>query len=235
MGQTLRSVGRARARTPAARRRRIKLFGFVEWCLWDAQDDTTNFQRNFSTGQVEVEPQAIFHVTEYRERRNHFAYFASSVPTNGFDSSRNAFVGVHEGLDAPKAVVAGQCTNSIAYGWHPIGVHQINLELAPGEEKRLHFLLGYAENPEDQKFVPGKTVRPGQLVANKAPFQKVKPQLGTSAQVDAAFEQLTKLLDRPALDLQRGGGRSARAAHGQRLEPVPVHDHAEHVALGLVL
>ncbi|MFA4944376.1 MAG: glycosyl transferase [Lentisphaeria bacterium] len=170
--------------------KRLQLWGFVEWCLWDAQDDATNFQRNFSTGQVEVEPRVVYHVTEYRERRNHFAYFSCSVPTAGFDTSRNAFVGVHEGLDAPKAILAGNCTGSIAYGWHPVGAHQIDLELAPGEEKRLHFLLGYAENPADHKFVPGKLVRPGQLLADKTPFRQVEAALGTPAQVDAAFAAL---------------------------------------------
>jgi len=189
MGQTC-EVWDVRVKNTSNAKKSIKLWGFVEWCLWDAQDDATNFQRNFSTGQVEIEPQVIYHVTEYRERRNHFAYFASSVPTSGYDSSRNAFVGVHEGLDAPKAVVAGQCTNSTAYGWHPIGVHQINIDLAPGEEKRLHFTLGYAENPPEQKFVPGKTVRPGQLVANKAPFEKIKAEFAEPADVDLAFARL---------------------------------------------
>ena len=188
LGQTC-EVWDVRVKNNSSAVKSIKLFGYMEWCLWDAQDDATNFQRNLSTGQLEIEPGAIFHVTEYRERRNHFAYFSSSVPTAGFDSSRNAFVGVHEGLDAPKAIVAGQCTNSTAYGWHPIGVHQINLELKPGEEKRLHFLLGYAENPVEEKFIPG-TVRPGQLIANKSPFQKVKSALASSADVDRAFDAL---------------------------------------------
>ncbi len=189
LGQTC-EVWDVRVRNTTATPRQIQLWGFVEWCLWDAHDDATNFQRNFSTGQVEVEPQAIFHVTEYRERRNHFAYFACSAPTAGFDTSRNAFVGVHEGLDAPRAIVAGHCTNSIAHGWQPIGAHQVDLTLAPGEEQRLHFLMGYAENPPEQKFVPGQTVRPGQLVANKAPFTKVRHALGNTAQVDSAFADL---------------------------------------------
>ena len=191
MGQTC-EVWDVRIKNVGTAKKALKLWGLVEWCLWDAQDDATNFQRNYSTGQVEVEPQVIYHVTEYRERRNHFAYFACSTPTAGFDTSRNAFVGVHEGFDAPKAVVAGQCTNSVAHGWHPIGAHQVEMELAPGEEKRLHFTLGYAENPDAQKFVAGKTVRPGQLVANKAPFRKVAGELGTAAQVDAAFVELGK-------------------------------------------
>ena len=33
----------------------LSVFSAIEFCLWDAQDDATNFQRNFSTGQVEVD------------------------------------------------------------------------------------------------------------------------------------------------------------------------------------
>jgi cellobiose phosphorylase len=188
LGQTC-EIWDVRVKNLGSSTKTIKLWGFVEWCLWDAMDDAANFQRNYSVGQVEIQPRVIYHVTEYRERRNHFAYFASSVPTAGFDSSRNAFVGVHEGLDAPKAVMAGQCTNSIAYGWQPIAAHQINLELKPGQQQRLHFLLGYAENPQDRKFVPG-TVRPGQLVANKAPADKVRELLKDSSAIDEAFAML---------------------------------------------
>src|SRR3984885_4274752 len=193
LGQTC-EVWDVRIKNTSSAQKSLKLWGYMEWCLWDAMDDGSNFQRNFSTGQVEIEPQVIYHVTEYRERRNHFAYFASSVPTAGFDSTRNAFVGIHEGLDAPKAIVAGACTNSVAFGWHPIGVHQINLDLKPGEEKRLHFILGYAENPEDQKFIPG-TVRPGQHIVNKAPAKKVRDALATPADVDRAFDALAKHWD----------------------------------------
>ena len=189
LGQTC-EVWDVRVRNSGPAPKSIQLFGFVEWCLWDAQDDATNFQRNYSTGQVEVEPGAVFHVTEYRERRDHFAYFACSVPTAGFDTSRDAFVGVHEGLAAPAAVLAGRCTGSVAHGWQPIGAHQVDLTLGPGEEKRLHFLLGYAENPEAEKFVPGEWVRPGQQVANKAPFRRVRAELGTAGQVDAALARL---------------------------------------------
>ena len=161
----------------------IRLWGFVEWCLWDAWDDQTNFQRNFSIGQVEVENDAIFHKTEYRERRNHFAYFYSSIPTSGFDSSRDAFVGLHNGLHEPQAVMNGACRNSIASGWAPIGAHQIDLQVAPGEEQRFHFLLGYAENDQDKKFVE-------QHVINKKPFEKIKEKYASADAVDEVFAEL---------------------------------------------
>jgi len=165
------------------RARSLSLFGFVEWCLWDAQDDMTNFQRNFSTGQVEVEDGAVFHVTEYRERRNHFAYFACNAKPAGFDTARDAFVGVHEGLDCPRAVLAGRCTNSLAHGWAPVGALQLDFNLKPHASRRCHFLLGYAENREEQKYV-----RPG--VANKAPFRAVAKRFAKSAAVEAARRQL---------------------------------------------
>lgn len=163
----------------------LKIWGFVEWCLWEALEDNSNFQRNYSIGQVEVEPSTIFHVTEYRERRNHFAYFRCSEPTSGFDTSRDAFVGVHEGLDAPKAVIDGQCTGSVAHGWQPIGVHQIDLALGPNEEKRFNFVLGYAENPEKEKW-------DSKGVVNKRPFREALAKLGC---IDDAFDRLQAYWD----------------------------------------
>ena len=51
----------------------FKVFSYVEFCLWNALDDMTNFQRNLSTGEVEIDGATIYHKTEYRERRNHYA------------------------------------------------------------------------------------------------------------------------------------------------------------------
>lgn len=165
--------------------KKIRMWSFVEWCLWDAQDDQTNFQRNYSTGQAEIEGGSIFHKTEYRERRNHYAYFAAGEKVSGFDSSRDAFVGVHNGLEAPKAILAGECTNSIAYGWLPIGVHQIDIELKPGESKNINFILGYAENLEDKKFLDNGNIR-------KDEFEKVKEKYLKTENVIEAFEGLKK-------------------------------------------
>lgn len=166
----------------SSQKKNIRIWSYVEWCLWEAYDDMTNFQRNYSTGQVEVEDGTIFHKTEYRERRNHYAYFAASAPVSGFDSSRDAFVGVHNGLDAPQAVKDGACMNSIAYGWLPIGVHQIDIELESGASKEIIFLLGYAENSIDNKFLPDGKIR-------KDEFHEVRARYSNSGQVLEAFAE----------------------------------------------
>ncbi len=146
---------------------RLSAFSFIEFCLWDALDDSSNFQRNFSTGQMEIEDGVIYHKTEYRERRNHFAYFACSEPLAGFDTQREAFLGAYRGFEKPIVVERGQSTDSDAHGWQPIGSHHVRMELGPSQSKTILFVLGYHENPADQKFDPAdsqtinkRTVKP---------------------------------------------------------------------------
>ena len=159
------------------------LFSYVEWCLWNADDDSRNFQRNLSTGEVEVVGSTIYHKTEYRERRNHYAVYSVNTPVDGFDTSRDAFLGAYRGAANPEVVEKGQATNSIASGWSPIASHQINVTLAPGESKTFVFVLGYIENPEDQKWeAPG--------IINKKPTEKMLAKYQTDADVDKAFAAL---------------------------------------------
>ena len=164
---------------------RISAFASIEFCLWDAQDDDTNFQRNFNTGQVEVEDGVIYHKTEYRERRNHFAYFACSEQGAGFETQRESFLGRYRGWDRPASVEAGELKNSIAHGWSPMGAHHVKLELAAGEMRQIVFVLGYQENPVDEKFDP-----PGSQTINKKLVKPVIRKYLDAKQADAAFENL---------------------------------------------
>ncbi len=130
----------------------FKVFSFVEWNLWNAFDDMTNFQRNFSTGEVEIDGSVIYHKTEYKERRNHYAFYAVNSPISGFDTDRDAFIGLYNGFENPDVVSGGKSRNSVAHGWSPIASHCLEVHLNPGEEKELVFLLGYIENSEEEKF-----------------------------------------------------------------------------------
>ena len=163
--------------------KKIKLFSYVEWCLWNALDDMTNFQRNLSTGEVEVIGSTIYHKTEYRERRNHYAFYSVNTPVDGFDTSREDFLGTYSGPDRPEAVIAGKCTNSVTSGWYPVAAHEINVTLTPGEKKTFIFLLGYCENPEDQKWE-------AQDVINKTPARRLLSRYASEDQVNAAFDNL---------------------------------------------
>ncbi|MCL1789054.1 MAG: glycosyl transferase [Oscillospiraceae bacterium] len=132
--------------------KKIKLFSFAEWCLWDAQDDTANFQRNFNTGEVEIEDSTIFHKTEYKERRDHFAFYSVNAKLSGFDTDRERFFGLYNGFGEAQVPFKGIASNSVADGWSPIASHYIEVSLEPGESKDYVFILGYIENPENEKF-----------------------------------------------------------------------------------
>jgi cellobiose phosphorylase len=166
---------------------RFSVFSCVEFCLWDAWDDATNYQRNFNIGEVEVDETSsvIYHKTEYRERRNHFAFFACSEPLAGFDTQRDVFLGPYRGWDRPAAVERGRSFNSVAHGWAPIGSHHVRIDLEPGESRQILFLLGYHENPDDQKFDP-----PGSQTINKRTVQPVLDRYLDPGSADAGFDAL---------------------------------------------
>ncbi len=176
----------------------LKLYSFAEWCLWNAATDMENFQRNFSTGEVEVDGSTLYHKTEYKERRNHYAFYTVNAPIQGFDTDRETFIGLYNEFRDPQQVMQGSIGNSIAHGWSPIASHYIEVTLQPGESKDYIFLLGYVENEQDQKFEPAT---PGLLhsgsspIVNKAKAKAMMQQLDTTAKVDAAFAQLKAYWD----------------------------------------
>ena len=165
--------------------KKLKLFSFVEWALWNAAADMENFQRNFSTGEVEIRGSTLYHKTEYKERRNHYAFYSVNSEIHGFDTDRETFMGLYNGFEAPQAVVEGQARGSVAHGWSPIASHYIEVELQPGESRDFVFVLGYAENAEDDKWE-------SKGVINKTGALEIIASLDTSEKVDAAFAALKR-------------------------------------------
>ena len=170
----------------------LSVYSYIEFCLWNAVDDCNNFQRNFSTGEVEVQPEinigtaamsAIYHKTEYRERRNHYAVHAVSTAASGFDTSRESFIGTYGSPAMPKAVKEGTSYNSIASGWSPVGSFRIDIDLEPGEEKEYVFIIGYAENPDDKKWESFGII-------NKEPAYALLEKYNTPAKFDTALAAL---------------------------------------------
>ena len=184
--------------------KQLKVFSYTEWCLWNAATDGENFQRNLSTGEVEVEQNdqftALYHKTEYKERRDHYAYYAVNCAVAGYDTDRETFVGLYNDLSEPEAVLSGSCRNSIAHGWSPIASHEIEVELAPNESKDLIFLLGYEENAQEEKFGTwnGELTSLGERdhhVINKVRAHEVIERFATVKAVEEAFAELCGLWD----------------------------------------
>lgn len=171
----------------------LEVTGSVEWCLWNAVDDSSNFQRNFSTGEVEVErtdaATVIYHKTEFKERRNHYAFYGVNAPTVGFDTSRDEFLGRFNGWDTPQVIAEGRAHDSVAHGWAPIAAPRVRVQLAPGETRTLVFVLGYIEvDPADKWEDPNDPAKVG--IINKRPAHELFGRFTDPTAVDAAFAEL---------------------------------------------
>jgi cellobiose phosphorylase len=168
--------------------KKLKVFSFIEWCLWNAAADMENFQRNFSTGEVEIEGSVIYHKTEYKERRDHYAYYSVNVPVQGFDTDRESFIGLYNGFEEPQVVTEGKPRNTEAHGWSPVASHYLEVELKPGESKDFIFVLGYVENKQDEKWE-------SKNIINKKKAKETIAKFNTAAKVDSALADLRKYWD----------------------------------------
>lgn len=163
--------------------KKLKLFSFIEWALWNAATDMENFQRNFSTGEVEVDGSVLYHKTEYKERRDHYAFYSVNTPIDGFDTDRETFMGLYNGFHEPQAVLKGKPGNSVAHGWSPVASHYIEVELEPGESKDFVFVLGYIENDPDEKWE-------SKNIINKTKAKTTIAKFNTAEKADAALDEM---------------------------------------------
>ena len=170
-------------RNESSEKKEIRTVGAVEWCLWNAWDDFTNFQRNYSTGEVEIEDKAIYHKTEYRERRDHYAFFSVNEKVTGYDSDRATFLGRFNGWDSPASITDGKMGFSHASGWSPIAALENRFTLLPGEEKSLVFVLGYIENKEEEKWEK-------KGVINKTKAHELQQRYGKAEDAEKKMDEL---------------------------------------------
>ena len=193
MGSTC-EINKLTLKNTSDKKKDFSVFSYVEFCLWNAMDDMTNFQRNFSTGEVEIHAggSQLFHKTEYRERRNHYAVYAVNASVDGFDTDRDSFLGAYGENSAPSVVVNDQSKNSVASGWAPVGSHHLKVALEPGEEKTYIFVLGYVENPVNEKWVG----RAEDGIINRAPADALLARFDTTEKTDAALAELKAYWDK---------------------------------------
>ena len=193
MGSTC-EINKLTLKNTSDKKKDFSVFSYVEFCLWNAMDDMTNFQRNFSTGEVEIHAggSQLFHKTEYRERRNHYAVYAVNASVDGFDTDRDSFLGAYGENSAPSVVVNDQSKNSVASGWAPVGSHHLKVALEPGEEKTYIFVLGYVENPVNEKWVG----RAEYGIINRAPADALLARFDTTEKADAALAELKAYWDK---------------------------------------
>jgi len=186
--KTWAEIQKVKLTNKGAETKTIKLFSYNEWCLWNAEDDQNNLQRNLSTGEVEIDGSTLYHKTEYKERRNHYAFYHVNTKIDGFDTDRETFVGLYNEISEPQAVLDGKPRNSHAHGWSPIASHYKEITLKAGESQELIFVLGYIENPDDEKWE-------SKGVINKTRAKALIAKFDTVEKVNASLVELATYWD----------------------------------------
>lgn len=99
------------------------------------------------------------------------AYLTADRPADGYDGSRDHFVGPYNTLAEPQAVRAGRCTDTPGSSEATVGVLQFDLDLDAGEEAVVRLASGLTDAPERLD-----ALRPRLLDGQDALFEALRVQ-----------------------------------------------------------
>jgi len=131
--------------------RKIKIFTYLEFCLWHAEMDMTDFQYTLNIASAVNEGNVIFHQTGYAPKfgKLGLSYFGCNKKIAGYDCDREDFIGRYRSESNPIVVEKGKSFNSTASGGNPIASVSLNISLKKGETRDIIFSLGVAETKEE--------------------------------------------------------------------------------------
>jgi N,N'-diacetylchitobiose phosphorylase len=154
----LSSTGGLKVTNQSDHPRDLSVFSFCEFSnQWDTYQDSVNLQYSLFIVRGELTDDNLLRIaiqdnlTAASEgiflhdiARHTWMGLAGSA-IDGFDTSRESFLGPYRGYHNPLAVQQGRCTNSRVYGDNACGGLQTDLTLQPGESREILILLGIGE------------------------------------------------------------------------------------------
>ena len=129
-----------RLKNTTAVKRKLSVFSYCEFSFHHIMIDNQNFQMSLYCAGSSYEDGVIEHDLFYEEFG--YQYFTANFMPDGYDCVRDKFIGAYRTEDNPIAVETGMCSGSTELGNNHCGSLCKELELAPGEEVRLIFMLG---------------------------------------------------------------------------------------------
>lgn len=127
-------------RNDSGKVRKLSVFSYLEFSFHHVAMDNQNFQMSLYAAGSRFQDGVIEHDLYYEE--DGYQFFTSDFTLDGFDCLRDAFIGPYRTERNPIAVESGLCSGSYEKGGNHCGCLKKTLELQPGEEARLLYLLG---------------------------------------------------------------------------------------------
>ena len=169
-----------KVRNTGKRKRSLRLFTYAEYTgHWNLWLDIVNLQYTQYIMAMKVVDNIIDHGTNVnlpfvpddleeggqgfnRQGRHTFMGIAGAKVT-GYDTDRRRFIGPYRSYNNPLVVEKGECTNSIATSDNGCGTLQVDIELAPGEEKELTVVMGFGTASEHGKRAVSEYSKSGKV------------------------------------------------------------------------
>jgi len=126
--------------------RKIDIFSYAEFCLFDAMGDLTDLQYILNIATTDITKNEIL---DYKclfadgEVKQVFAFTTKKI--KGFDGEREIFIGDYNDESSPSAVVKGRCFNSVLRGGNPIAAFHLNVGLKPNSVEKIVFCIGVGD------------------------------------------------------------------------------------------
>lgn len=168
-----------RLKNTTAVKRKLSVFSYCEFSFHHIMIDNQNFQMSLYCAGSSYEDGVIEHDLFYEEFG--YQYFTANFMPDGYDCVRDKFIGAYRTEDDPIAVETGMCSGSTELGNNHCGSLCKELELAPGEEVRLIFMLGEG---------------------NREKGKEIRKKYSNLYIVDQAYEQLAVYWDEKFQKLQ---------------------------------
>ena len=151
-----------RVRNTGSAPRRLRSFSYAEFSFADALSDLTNLDWAQHIVFSSCENGTISVGTKF----NPLVYFfASSEAPAGYTCDREDFVGRNRDLADPIVVETGNPSNAHSPRGNSVGSLTHDIELAPGEERQIVYVMGATERPAEIARVVARFAQPAEVAA----------------------------------------------------------------------
>jgi cellobiose phosphorylase len=135
-------IQRLKLKNSSSRRRQLAITSFAEWVLGMDREDT---QLHVTTNW-DAESRSLLARNRYSPDFSNCVAFAACYPEPGsFTADRSEFLGRNGSAARPAALERRYLSGRAGAGMDPCAALQVNVEIEPGQETEIVFLLGQAE------------------------------------------------------------------------------------------
>jgi cyclic beta-1,2-glucan synthetase len=174
-------------------RRRLSVFGYVEWCLGPPRAG----ERRFVVTEMDDETDVMLARNEYNaEFGDSVAFWRTTATPRSHTGDRAEFVGRNRTLSAPAALFRERLAGRTGAGLDPCGALQLVLEMEPGESQSVAFVLGQGRDRADAMELAARYSSLAQAEATLAAVERTWNEMLGAIQISTPDDSFDLIVNR---------------------------------------